>query len=460
MLRLTNTLTGLKEPLIPINEGKIGMYVCGVTVYDLCHLGHARTFVAFDTIVRYLRHRNYDVKFVRNITDIDDKIIQRARETGEDWKILTQRMVREMHTDFSRLGILPPDVEPCPTEHIPQIISMIERLLNREHAYVADNGDVMFSTLSAKDYGQLSGQNLHKLRAGARVELNENKRDPLDFVLWKRAKPDEPSWASPWGDGRPGWHIECSAMNSHHLGSHFDIHGGGADLIFPHHENEIAQSTSANDGPYVNYWLHTGMVTVNKEKMSKSLNNFFTLRDVLENYDAQSVRYFLLSAHYRKPLNYSAENLDIARASLTRLYIACQLANGSRSDEHDIWLKRFHEVMDDDFNTPQALAILFELAREVNRLSGQDTDAAAALAESLKYLGNLLGLLEQPAEAFYGGKSELTPKIRELIEIRIQERNQARKNNEWGLADKIRNELSELGIELEDSGTITRWKIR
>ncbi|MCL0838954.1 cysteine--tRNA ligase [Klebsiella pneumoniae] len=460
MIKLTNTLGMQKELLVPVKESKIGMYVCGVTVYDLCHLGHARTFVAFDMIVRYLRFRGYDVTFVRNITDIDDKIIQRARDTGEDWRSLTERMVHEMHIDFAKLGILPPNIEPRPTEHIPQIISMIERLLHRQFAYIAENGDVMFSTASAKGYGKLSGQDITMLRAGTRIEVNEYKRDPLDFVLWKRAKPGEPVWPSPWGEGRPGWHIECSAMNCHYLGTHFDIHGGGSDLIFPHHENEIAQSTSANDGPYVNYWLHTGMVTVNKEKMSKSLNNFFTLRDILNRFDAQSVRFFLLSAHYRKPLNYSEENIHLARASLTRLYTACQFADGSRSEQHDAWRARFCEAMDDDFNTPQALAILFELTREINRLCGTNDDEAAALATTLKDLGNVLGLLEQSADAFLKNRSDLHTAELQLIEKLIHQRSEARRMGKWDKADRLRNELAEQGIDLEDVGENTSWRIR
>lgn len=460
MVLVTNTLGGRKEPLKTIEPGKLSIYVCGVTVYDLCHLGHARTFVAFDMIVRYLRFRGFDVTFVRNITDIDDKIIHRARDTGEDWKKLTERMVTEMHTDFAKLGILPPDIEPRPTEHIPQIIAMIERLLNKKHAYIAENGDVMFATASAKDYGKLSGQNLAMLRSGARIEVNENKHDPLDFVLWKQAKPDEPSWFSPWGEGRPGWHIECSAMNCHYLGTHFDIHGGGSDLIFPHHENEIAQSGSANDGPYVNYWLHTGMVTVNKEKMSKSLNNFFTLRDVLSRFDAQSIRFFLLTAHYRKPLNYSEENITQARNSLTRLYTACQLADGSLSEDHTAWLARFHQAMDDDFNTPQALAVLFQLAREINRFSGIHHSQAAALATTLKYLGNVLGLFEQPIDLFLKNSSEVHPTELRLIEEIINQRSEARLKGEWAKADQLRDELSNQGVELEDFGEKTSWRIR
>lgn len=462
MIKLTNTLGGQKEPFIPIKAGKIGMYVCGVTVYDLCHLGHARTFVAFDTIVRYLRYRGYDVVFVRNITDIDDKIIQRAMETGEDWKQLTERMTQEMHTDFAKIGILPPDIEPRPTDHIPQIIDMIERLLERKHAYISESGDVMFSTRSSKAYGQLSGQNLLKLRAGSRIEINEAKHDPLDFVLWKLAKPSEPNWRSPWGDGRPGWHIECSAMNNHYLGTHFDIHGGGSDLIFPHHENEIAQSTGASDGPYVNYWLHTGMVTVNKEKMSKSLNNFFTLRDVLNYWDPQSVRFFLVSAHYRKPLNYSEENLSLARTSLTRLYTALRLADGTLSAHHDDWVRRFHEAMDDDFNTPQALAILFELAREINRLNAltHENTSAAALATTLKRLGNVLGLFEQPVDDFLKTNKGISFTEQSDIEKLVNLRSEARRQGKWAQADLLREELVQKGVEVEDIGGNTSWRYR
>ena len=324
LIKLTNTYGGLKQPFTPIRKEQIGIYVCGVTVYDLCHLGHGRTFVAFDTIVRYLRYSGYNVKFVRNITDIDDKIITRADKTGEPWQQLVTRMTAEMHQDFSALNILPPDVEPKPTDHIPQILNLIERLIERGHAYVTNENDVMFLTASAKDYGKLSRQNLENLKSGARVSVNQQKRSPLDFVLWKAAKPGEPSWTSPWGAGRPGWHIECSAMNSYHLGNHFDIHGGGSDLIFPHHENEIAQSTSAHDGPYVNYWLHTGMVTIDQEKMSKSLNNFLTLREMLQLYNGEVLRLFYISGHYRKPLNFTKGNVDSARSALARLYSVCR----------------------------------------------------------------------------------------------------------------------------------------
>lgn len=322
MLKIFNTLSRQKEEFKPIHAGKIGMYVCGITIYDLCHIGHGRTFVAFDVVARYLRYLGYSLTYVRNVTDVDDKIIKRAIENNETCEQLTTRMLAEMHKDFDALNLKRPDLEPRATHHIPEIIELTERLIARKHAYVASNGDVMFSVESDPDYGLLSRQDLDQLQAGARVEVADVKRNPMDFVLWKMSKPGEPSWESPWGPGRPGWHIECSAMNSKQLGAHFDIHGGGSDLMFPHHENEIAQSTCAHDGPYVNYWMHSGMVMIDKEKMSKSLNNFFTIRDVLAYYDAETVRYFLMSGHYRSQLNYSEENLKQARASLERLYTA------------------------------------------------------------------------------------------------------------------------------------------
>lgn len=436
------------------------MYVCGVTVYDLCHLGHGRTFVAFDTIVRYLRFSGFKVKFVRNITDIDDKIISRAQETGESWRDLVARMTEEMHKDFAALNILPPDVEPKPTGHIPHIIAMIERLIQRGHAYVTSDDDVIFSTGTAKDYGKLSGQNLDSLKSGARIAVNEQKRHPLDFVLWKRAKAGEPSWISPWGPGRPGWHIECSAMNSHLLGTHFDIHGGGSDLIFPHHENEIAQSTCANDGPYVNYWLHTGMVTVNQQKMSKSLNNFSTLRDMLNLYDGEVLRLFYISGHYRKPLNFNLNNLDAARASLTRLYSVCRLANNRLSDDHGLWLERFKLAMDDDFNTPKALAVLFDLVRLINQKAVEEPDEAAALATSLKQLGNVLGLLGREADIFLNTLPSGDQTHLDDINARIKEREAARQNRDWERADRLRNWLEQQGVALEDKEGGTNWKIK
>ncbi|EPY9770972.1 TPA: cysteine--tRNA ligase [Klebsiella variicola] len=460
MIKLTNTYGGQKVPFVPINNNQVGIYVCGVTVYDLCHLGHGRTFVAFDTIVRYLRFSGYNVKFVRNITDIDDKIIARSQETGESWQALVNRMTTKMHRDFTALNILPPDVEPRPTEHIPQIIKMIDRLIARGHAYIAPDGDVMFSTETAKDYGKLSGQNLNNLKSGARVSVNTQKTNPLDFVLWKQAKPGEPAWTSPWGAGRPGWHIECSAMNSHHLGTHFDIHGGGSDLIFPHHENEIAQSTSANDGPYVNYWLHTGMVTVNQEKMSKSLNNFMTLREMLAHHDGEVLRLFYISGHYRKPLNFSQGNLDAARSSLARLYSACRLANGKKPADHAVWLKHFQQVMDDDFNTPKALAVMFELVRIINQQVVDKPDVAGALATTLKELGNILGLLTKDPTVYLQTNPLWEPSRLDDIKNRIKEREEARKNKEWQRADNLRAWLEENGVELEDKDGKTLWKAK
>ncbi|MFV8767858.1 cysteine--tRNA ligase, partial [Yersinia enterocolitica] len=381
MLKIFNTLSRQKEEFKPIHAGKIGMYVCGITIYDLCHIGHGRTFVAFDVVARYLRYLGYSLTYVRNVTDVDDKIIKRAIENNETCEQLTTRMLAEMHKDFDALNLQRPDLEPRATHHIPEIIELTERLIARNHAYVAANGDVMFSVESDPDYGVLSRQDLDQLQAGARVEVADVKRNPMDFVLWKMSKPGEPSWESPWGPGRPGWHIECSAMNGKQLGAHFDIHGGGSDLMFPHHENEIAQSTCAHDGPYVNYWMHSGMVMIDKEKMSKSLNNFFTIRDVLAYYDAETVRYFLMSGHYRSQLNYSEENLKQARASLERLYTALRGTDENATPAGGAEFEaRFRAAMDDDFNTPEAYSVLFDIAREVNRLKTEDMAAANALA--------------------------------------------------------------------------------
>lgn len=402
MVQIYNTLTRQKEQFKPLVDGKIDMYVCGITIYDYCHIGHARTFVGFDVIVRYLRHIGYDLKYVRNITDVDDKIIKRANENGESINDLTTRMTKAMHEDFDSLNMLRPDVEPTVTNHMNEIIAMVERLIAKGHAYVAADGDVLFDVSTFEQYGALSQQDLTMLQAGSRVEVAQDKQDPLDFVLWKKAKPGEPSWSSPWGEGRPGWHIECSAMSSKHLGEHFDIHGGGSDLQFPHHENEIAQSCCANNGKYVNTWIHTGMVQVNKEKMSKSLNNFFTVRDVLKEYDAESVRYFLISGHYRSQLNYSQENLEQARSSLERIYTAlrgvtpieCDLASNE-------YVAKFRKAMDDDFNTPEALPVLFELAKELNRVKDSDAEQAGKLAYVLRSVAEVLGVAQQDPEAFY-----------------------------------------------------------
>ncbi|MBB1295204.1 MAG: cysteinyl-tRNA synthetase [Pseudoalteromonas rhizosphaerae] len=457
MVNIYNTLTRQKEQFKPMVDGKIDMYVCGITIYDYCHIGHARTFVSFDVIVRYLRHIGYDLKYVRNITDVDDKIIKRANENGEAINDLTVRMTKAMHEDFDSLNMLRPDIEPTVTGHMDEIIEMVERLVTKGHAYVAADGDVLFDVSTFEQYGALSQQDLTMLQAGSRVEVAQDKDDPLDFVLWKKAKTGEPSWISPWGEGRPGWHIECSAMSSKHLGEHFDIHGGGSDLQFPHHENEIAQSCCANNGKYVNTWIHTGMVQVNKEKMSKSLDNFFTVRDVLKEYDAESVRYFLISGHYRSQLNYSQENLDQARSSLERIYtalrgvepISCDLA----TNEH---VAKFRKAMDDDFNTPEALPVLFELAKELNRVKDVDAEQAGKLAFVLRSLGEVLGVAQQAPEAFLQG-GQADDEVAQ-IEALIVKRNEARASKDWAAADEARDALNALGVILEDSAGKTTWR--
>ncbi|WP_241649380.1 cysteine--tRNA ligase [Rosenbergiella collisarenosi] len=457
MLKIFNTLSRQKETFTPIHAGKVGMYVCGITVYDLCHIGHGRTFVAFDVIARYLRYSGYQLNYVRNITDVDDKIIKRANEKGETIEQLTDRMIAEMHNDFAALNILPPDSEPRATKHIDDIVALTEKLLARGHAYVADNGDVMFDVMTDKQYGVLSRQDLDQLQAGARVEVADVKKNPMDFVLWKMAKPNEPGWDSPWGVGRPGWHIECSAMNCQQLGTHFDIHGGGSDLMFPHHENEIAQSTCAHDGPYVNYWMHSGMVMVDREKMSKSLDNFFTVRDVLQHFDAETVRYFLMSGHYRSQLNYGLDNLEQARASLERLYTALRGTDSQAAPLADAsYEERFRTAMDDDFNTPEAYSVLFDLAREVNRLKSEDAQSANAAAAKLRELAGILGILQQSPEAFLqqGGLDEDVAEIESLIEMR----NNARQAKDWAQADVARDRLVALGIVLEDSAQGTTWR--
>ena len=457
MLKIFNTLTRQKEEFKPIHAGEIGMYVCGITVYDLSHIGHGRTFVAFDIVARYLRYCGYQLKYVRNITDIDDKIIKRANENGESVEDLTNRMIAEMHADFSALNIQPPDLEPRATRHISEIIELVEKLIARGHAYVASNGDVMFAVDSDADYGCLSRQDLDQLQAGARVEVADVKRNPMDFVLWKMSKADEPSWPSPWGAGRPGWHIECSAMNCKQLGEHFDIHGGGSDLMFPHHENEIAQSTCAHDGPYVNYWMHSGMVMVDREKMSKSLGNFFTIRDVLQHFDAETVRYFLMSGHYRSQLNYGEDNLKQARAALERLYTALRHTDVSaEATGGEAFVARFREAMDDDFNTPEAYSVLFDLAREVNRLKTEDMAAANGLAARLRELAGVLGLLEQDPELFLQGGAQ-DDDVAE-IEALIKMRNDARQAKDWAQADVARDKLNALGIVLEDGPQGTTWR--
>jgi cysteinyl-tRNA synthetase len=457
MLKIYNSMSREKQEFKPINAGKIGMYVCGITIYDLCHIGHGRTFVSFDMIVRYLRYLGFEVNFQRNITDVDDKIIKRAAENNESCDALTERLTAEMHKDFDALNMVRPDFEPKATLHMPEIIEMVQRLLDRGHAYVAPNGDVLFSVASYKEYGRLSGQDLDQLQAGARVEIDHNKQNPMDFVLWKMSKPGEPTWESPWGPGRPGWHIECSAMNSKHLGTHFDIHGGGSDLQFPHHENEIAQSCCAHDTPYVNYWMHTGMVMVDREKMSKSLDNFFTIRDVLKYYDAQTVRYFLLSGHYRSQLNYSEENLKQARSALERLYTAFKdldlTVTAAPADEY---VAKFKSAMNDDFNTPEAYSVLFDMVREINRLKTTDMAGASALGVSLKQLTDVLGIASQDIDSFFKGCGT-DDEVAE-IEALIVERNRARTEKDWPAADVARDRLNQLGVVLEDGENGTTWR--
>lgn len=464
MLKIYNTLTQKKETFTPMHAKQVGMYVCGMTVYDLCHIGHARVLVAFDVMLRYLTMQAYQVKYVRNITDIDDKIIKRAQENNESMSELTQRMIAAMHEDFAQLAILPPTHEPRATDAISQIVDLIQILLDKNYAYQADNGDICYSVEKFKNYGELAHQNLEKLRSGSRVAVDVTKKDPLDFVLWKKAKPNEPSWESPWGAGRPGWHIECSAMSMAALGEHFDIHGGGLDLVFPHHQNEIAQSEGATDHKFVNTWIHVGFVQTNRQKMSKSLGNFFTLRDVLKQYPAEVIRYFLVSSHYRSPIQYSQENLQAAQAALQRLYTSLRglLSKAPQTfvaeEFQGEYLERFQAAMDDDFNTPEALAVLFDLAREINRLRETDNKQALQLAKYLQYLASILGILQQDPEHFL--KLGLQQKVtdEEKINGLIAARNQARAAKNWQEADRIRDELLSLGVVLEDTVTGTEWR--
>ncbi len=448
MITIYNSLTKQKEILTPIEPGKIGLYVCGMTVYDYCHLGHARVMVVFDMVVRYLRSIGFSVIYVRNITDIDDKIIQRANENGEDFHELTARFIQAMHEDSEALGVLAPDQEPRASESIAEIIAMIQTLLDKDHAYIADSGDICYEIKEFKDYGKLSGKLLKDLRAGERVKVDQFKRDPLDFVLWKQAKPEEPSWESPWGNGRPGWHIECSAMSTHCLGNHFDIHGGGMDLQFPHHENEIAQSEAATGEQFVNVWMHNGFVRINDEKMSKSLGNFFTVREILERYPPEVVRYFMLTSHYRSPLNYSDQELDAAKQALMRLYTALRGFDVTNSELDNEYNQRFHAAMKDDFNTPEAIAVLFDLAKAVNKTQ------SAELAGQLRQLASILGLLQAAPEDYLHGSTIAAAEI----EQQIAERNAARDNRDWATADRIRDQLQEQGISLEDGAQGTIWR--
>ena len=461
MLKLFNSLTRKKEEFVPIEPGKVRMYVCGMTVYDLCHLGHARVLVVFDVIVRHLRSLGYDVTYVRNITDIDDKIIARAQENGESINELTDRFIAAMHEDAEALGVLPPDYEPRATDSMDDILGMIQKLVDNGYAYQGENGDIFYSVGKFEGYGQLSGKRIEELRSGARVGVDEAKRDSLDFVLWKAAKPEEPSWPSAWGAGRPGWHIECSAMSTRCLGAHFDIHGGGMDLQFPHHENEIAQSEAATGERFVNYWIHNGFVQVDEEKMSKSLGNFFTVREVLQRYQPEEVRYFILSSHYRKPLNYSDVNLDKARGALQRLYTAlrdCNPVDGADIDP--AYEARFQAAMNDDFNTPEALAVLFDLTRAMNKAREQGLSEAPVLAGTLKLLAGRLGLLQSDPETYlrsqHGGEREGSGDAD--IEALIAQREQARADKNWAEADRVRDALTRLGVVLEDGAEGTHWR--
>jgi len=457
-LQIYNSLTRTKQVFTPIEPGKVRMYVCGMTIYDYCHIGHARMMMAFDIVYRWLKTIGYDVTYVRNITDIDDKIINRAADNGEHISQLTARFTQYMHEDTNALGILPPDLEPRATEFVPQMLDLIDRLEKNGLAYQSPDGDVNYSVRDFPGYGKLSGKSLDDLRAGERVDVNTGKRDPLDFVLWKSAKPMEPSeakWASKWGMGRPGWHIECSAMSCKLLGEHFDIHGGGADLQFPHHENEIAQSEGAFKHPFVNYWMHNGFVRVDDEKMSKSLGNFFTIRDVLQKYDAEVLRFFIIRSHYRSPLNYSDAHLDDAKAGLTRLYTALKdvEADDGGLDWNESHAVRFAEAMNDDFNTPLAIAVLFELANEVNRTK------SARLASQLKSLAGTLGILQRAPKEFLQGAGSADQNDEAMIVEQIEARAAAKKAKNFAEADRIRAELLSKGIVLEDKpGGVTEWR--
>lgn len=463
MLKIHNSLTGAKEEFVPLHPGKVGMYVCGITVYDYCHIGHGRMLVVFDMVARYLRSLGLQLTYVRNITDIDDKIIKRAAENNEPIDALTARFIAAMNEDCAALNMLRPDHEPRATEYVPVMIRMIEQLVARGHAYVATDGDVMYSVSSFPGYGRLSGRQLKDLRAGARVEVDESKRDPLDFVLWKAAKPGEPSWDSPWGPGRPGWHIECSAMSTAILGVYFDLHGGGLDLKFPHHENEIAQSCGATDAPFVKAWMHNGFMRVDDEKMSKSIGNFITLRDLFRTHDPEAVRYFLLSSHYRAPINYSEDNLRQARAALDRLYTALRGVKPARSVDEGEAEQRFRDAMDDDFNTPEAFAVLQSLARDLNtaKAAGR-TEEAQALSARLVRLGGVLGLLHSDAEAWFKQAAGREQAPHALTDAQIDEliaaRTAARKAKNWAESDRVRDQLAASGVVLEDGPKGTTWR--
>ena len=452
-IKFYNSLTNQKEEFVPIRKGEVGMYVCGMTVYDNCHLGHARAMMAFDILARYLRYQNYKVNFVRNITDIDDKIIERANENNETIDALTDRTIASMHEDFLKLGLELPTNEPRATDHIEGMIKMINGLIDKGHAYHSESGDVFFAVRTFPEYGKLSNKNIDDLNPGARIKEDDSKKDPLDFVLWKSAKPNEPSWDSPWGLGRPGWHIECSVMSLENLGEHFDIHGGGPDLLFPHHENEIAQSECASDHKFANYWMHSGLLKINGEKMSKSLGNFAMLKDLYDSYHPEVIRYYLISSHYRSSLNFDNESLDQARSALTRLYQALLLAPAEETDLHDESISEFIKSMNDDLNTPEALSTLFGLAKLIN--NSQNVQEQSMYSSTMKELGQVLGLLHENSDAFLQYGASLSD---DEIEAQIQQRNEARKANDFQKADQIRDDLAEQGILLDDSTEGTTWK--
>jgi cysteinyl-tRNA synthetase len=486
-IRIYNTLTGKKEDFVPLHGKRVGLYVCGVTVYDLCHIGHGRSAVVFDTIYRYLRYRGYDVTYVRNFTDIDDKIIKRANDEGVDYKTIAEKYIEEFNIDMGRLGLERPSVEPKATEHIPEMIRLISILMEKGFAYQR-NGDVFFSVARFKDYGKLSKRNLDEMQAGARVEIDEKKENPLDFALWKTSKPGEPDWESPWGKGRPGWHIECSVMSQKYLGETFDIHGGGRDLIFPHHENEIAQSEAAAEKPFVRYWIHNGFVNINKEKMSKSLGNILTLKEIFKDWHPEVIRLFLLSHHYRSPLDYSVDSLSEAKLGLDRFYTTLkamreEMAKPSGVMEYtpqgeearqtiEAFQARFEEAMDDDFNTAQALGYFYDLHRHLNSLLDVSKDAPAEEITSMlkqgfnhfSKIGWVFGLFQEDPETYLSGQRKEGLKRLKLSEEEIlrfiEERNVARREKNWKRADEIRNELLSKGIVLEDTPSGTLWKIK
>ncbi len=480
-LRVYNTLTGTKEIFTPLQPGKVGMYVCGVTVYDYCHIGHARANIVFDIVYRYLKYNGYEVTYVRNYTDVDDKIIQRANERGISSTALAQEFIQAFDEDMAALGLEKPTIEPKATEHMDEIIALVQQLIDAGKAYAVD-GDVYFAVQSFDNYLQLSKRNLDDMQAGARIAPGEKKRNPMDFALWKGAKPNEPAWPSPWGEGRPGWHIECSAMSTRYLGESFDIHGGGKDLIFPHHENEIAQSEAASGKPFVKYWIHNGFVNVNQEKMSKSLGNFFTIRDILQQYDPEVVRFFILSAHYRSPIDFSEQNLKEARHGLSRFYEGlhaaaqvlkqCDIDSSIATTAGEELKERFRTAMDDDFNSAQAIGFLFDGVRNMNRLmsekkfrkNAEKVAAVNALYQALQELGGVLGLFGAEPESWLerqkmGALADMDISAEE-IEEKIAQRLQARQEKDFARSDSIRDELEARGILLLDSAEGTSWKIK